>query len=130
MLNPKLKEFDLDQISNARPDRDKLFMYLGIQTLEDRYLLRDRDKEQHVFELPQWMWMGDISMGLAQDEENKEKVFAINFYNVLFSHDFNFILTPTLFNSGTIHSQMSSCYVNTLDDSLGGILKFIPIMLT
>ena len=121
MLSPVLEQFDHSILSAAlKPENDQLFMYLGLQILEDRYLLRDRTEDVAVYELPQWLWMR-VAMGLAQNESNKEEK-AIEFYNVL--SQMNLISsTPTLFNSGTTHSQMSSCYINTVDDSLEGIFK-------
>ncbi|MCB9362394.1 ribonucleoside-diphosphate reductase subunit alpha [Candidatus Woesearchaeota archaeon] len=121
MLAPELKEFDLDMLADALdPQRDLLFMYLGMQTIYDRYLLRDRSTKKEVYELPQWMWMR-VAMGLALQEDNKEK-WAIEFYNTLSRH-LVVSSTPTLFNSGTTHSQMSSCFINTVPDSLKGIFK-------
>ncbi|NDC82469.1 ribonucleoside-diphosphate reductase subunit alpha [bacterium] len=121
LLNPELGNFDLNKISAAlSPQRDKLFMYHGVQILLDRYLLQDRSYEKNTFELPQWFWMR-VAMGLAIKETHKEDR-AIEFYSILSSLDL-VSSTPTLFNSGTLHSQMSSCYLNTVDDSLGAIFK-------
>ncbi|MEI6835944.1 MAG: ribonucleoside-diphosphate reductase subunit alpha [Candidatus Falkowbacteria bacterium] len=121
LLNPELANFDLDKISQALiRERDNNFQYLGAQTLLDRYLLQTPTKPRHIFEGPQWMWMR-IAMGLALKEADKETK-AIEFYEVMSQ----FLLipsTPTLFNSGTIYSQLSSCYLNTVEDSLTGIFK-------
>ena len=107
-LNPKMLEFDLQKLSEAiKIRRDLKFKYLGIQILTDRYL-----------EAPQSFWMR-VAMGLAINEENKEDK-AIEFYN-LFSKFLYTSSTPTLFNSGTVRSQLSSCYLNTFDDSIDGI---------
>lgn len=122
LLNPELAEkFDLKIIGAAiKPERDQLFLYLGMQTIFDRYLLREREGVQSVFELPQWMWMR-VSMGLALLEDNPTER-AIEFYTEL--SQMNVVSsTPTLFNSGTAHSQMSSCYLNTVTDSMEGIFK-------
>lgn len=121
LLNPELGQFDLDRIAAAlHPQRDKLFMYQGIQILLDRYLIKDRSYDTTPFELPQWFWMR-VAMGLAIKETNREDR-AIEFYTVLSNLDL-VSSTPTLFNSGTPHSQMSSCYLNTVDDSLAAIFK-------
>ena len=121
MLNQDFLTFDLDELSQAIAAKNDLkFKYLGIQIVQDRYLLRDRSTSREVYELPQWFWMR-VAMGLALKEEQREKR-AIEFYNVLSSMDF-VSSTPTLFNSGTLHSQMSSCYINITDDSLKGIFK-------
>lgn len=121
LLNPELINFDLPKLAAAiDKNRDHSFQYLGAQTVYDRYLLKTPTKPRHIFELPQWMWMR-IAMGLAQKETNREER-AIEFYNVMSK----FLLipsTPTLFNSGTVYSQMSSCFLNTVDDSLIGIFK-------
>ncbi|MBT6120989.1 ribonucleoside-diphosphate reductase subunit alpha [bacterium] len=120
MLNPDLAGFDLDEIvKHIQPEKDKKFLYLGLQILMDRYLLRDR-KNREVYELPQWFWMR-VAMGLSLKEKEKEKR-AAEFYAILSDMDL-VSSTPTLFNSGTLHSQMSSCYLNTAPDSLDGIFK-------
>ncbi len=121
LISPELKTFDLDKIAKAiNSDSDLLFYYLGVHTLFDRYLLRER-KDPKVFELPQWMWMR-IAMGLALAEKENREERAIEFYKVL-SEMYFVSSTPTLFNSGTTRSQMSSCFLNTVDDSLHGIFK-------
>ena len=121
MLDPELGNFDLSILKQAiKPERDRLFLYLGVQILIDRYLLRDRTSSKSVYEMPQWFWMR-VAMGLSFKEPNKE-ARAIEFYNVLSSMDV-VSSTPTLFNSGTRHSQMSSCYINIAQDSLDHIFK-------
>ena len=115
-LSPSLLDFDLKKLSEAlKIRRDDQFKYLGIQILYDRYFLRQDGK---VMESPQAFWMR-VAMGLAINEENKDEK-AIEFYN-LFSQFLYTPSTPTLFNSGTTHSQLSSCYLNTFDDSIDGI---------
>ena len=115
-LDKRLLEFDLNKLSEAiKIRRDKDFKYLGIQILFDRYFLRLNDK---IMETPQSFWMR-VAMGLSINEENKNEK-AIEFYN-LFSQFLYTPSTPTLFNSGTTHSQLSSCYLNTFDDSIDGI---------
>ena len=96
-------------------ERDNNFTYLGLQTLYDRYFIHDNDVR---YELPQVFFMR-VSMGLALGEENKEEK-AIEFYNLLSSFDY-MSSTPTLFNAGTQHSQLSSCYLTTVPDDLHGI---------
>ena len=116
LLNPKLAEMDLEKIGKElMPERDNLFTYLGLQTLYDRYFIHN---EEIRFELPQVFFMR-VSMGLALNEENKEEK-AIEFYKLLSSFDY-MSSTPTLFNSGTLHSQLSSCYLTTVPDDLYGI---------
>jgi ribonucleoside-diphosphate reductase alpha chain len=115
-LNPKMLEFDLSKLSEAlRIRRDESFKYLGIQILTDRYFIRHDDK---IMEAPQCFWMR-VAMGLSLNEENKEES-AIKIYD-MFSQFLYTSSTPTLFNSGTTHSQLSSCYLNTFDDSIDGI---------
>ena len=109
-VNPKQFENRKDFKHYPKNTKNDLkFKYLGIQIVQDRYLLRDRSTARDVYELPQWFWMR-VAMGLVLKETNKEER-AIEFYNVLSSMDF-VSSTPTLFNSGTLHSQMSSCYIN------------------
>ena len=115
-INPALLDFDLKTLSEELcVDRDKKFKYLGVQILYDRYLIRENDK---IMESPQGFWMR-VAMGLALNEENKEAK-AAEFYNLI-SQLLYTSSTPTLFNSGTTHSQLSSCYLNTFDDSIDGI---------
>ena len=116
LLNPELLKFDLNKLSEAiKIRRDLDFKYLGIQILTDRYFIR---LDGRCMEAPQSFWMR-VAMGLSINEEKKEEK-AIEFYN-LFSQFLYTPSTPTLFNSGTTHSQLSSCYLNTFDDSIDGI---------
>lgn len=116
LLDPRLKNFDLDMLAAAiKPERDFQFTYLGLQTLYDRYFIHS---EGHRFELPQVFFMR-VAMGLALQEKEKVKR-AIEFYNLLSSFDF-MSSTPTLFNSGTLRPQLSSCYLTTVPDDLDGI---------
>jgi len=118
ILNPELKEFDLDRIANAIDyTRDNQFTYLGLQTLYDRYFIHCDDVR---YELPQVFFMR-VSMGLALEEENREDR-AIEFYKLLSSFDY-MSSTPTLFNSGTKRPQLSSCYLTTIPDDLDGIFS-------
>ncbi len=120
-LSPKLAEFDLEKLSKALvAERDLEFTYLGLQTLYDRYLIHEKDKR---IETPQMFWMR-VAMGLSLLEGDKKNEKAIEFYDIL--SQFYFVSsTPTLFNSGTTHSQMSSCYLSTVMDDLGHIFKVV-----
>lgn len=119
-LDPVLRDFDLGKLAAAlKPERDQDFEYLGMQTIYDRYLLHVNDRR---IETPQFFWMR-VAMGLSVDEENREDR-AIQFYEVLSS--FRFVsATPTLFNSGTLHPQLSSCYLSTAQDDLEHIFKVV-----
>ena len=109
-----------------KPERDLQFGYLGLQTLYDRYFLVDQyavhGNAGRRFELPQCFFMR-VAMGLALNEVDRE-ARAIEFYNVLSTFDF-MSSTPTLFNSGTHRSQLSSCYLTTVSDDLDGIYEAI-----
>lgn len=116
LLDPKLNTFDLDQLGRAlRPERDLQFTYLGLQTLYDRYFLHQNGVH---LELPQTFFMR-VAMGLAIEEKEKERR-AIEFYELLSSFDY-MSSTPTLFNSGTPRSQLSSCFLTTVPDDLSNI---------
>ena len=118
LLDERLAQYDLKTLGAAlKPERDFAFDYLGLQTLYDRYFLHDQD--QHI-ELPQAFFMR-VAMGLALGEVERE-ARAIEFYNVLSTFDF-MSSTPTLFNSGTRRSQLSSCYLTTVADDLDGIYE-------
>ena len=116
ILNPELEKMNIKKLGEAlKPERDQNFTYLGLQTLYDRYFIH---KGGVRYELPQVFFMR-VAMGLAIREENREER-AIEFYDLLSEFDF-MSSTPTLFNSGTIHSQLSSCYLTTVPDDLHGI---------
>ncbi|MDO9622643.1 MAG: ribonucleoside-diphosphate reductase subunit alpha [Pseudomonas sp.] len=120
LLNPILKTFDLEKLGQAiNHERDQQFTYLGLQTLYDRYFIHN---DGIRFELPQIFFMR-VAMGLAIEEKQKEER-AIEFYNLLSSFDY-MSSTPTLFNAGTLRPQLSSCYLTTVPDDLGGIYDAI-----
>ena len=120
LLNPELGQYDLKRLGLALDaKRDLQFDYLGLQTLYDRYFLHLKGQR---IELPQVFFMR-VAMGLALREVNREER-AIEFYEILSSFDF-MSSTPTLFNSGTLHSQLSSCYLSTVEDDLDGIYEAI-----
>ncbi|CAM8669629.1 NrdA Ribonucleotide reductase, alpha subunit [Comamonadaceae bacterium] len=120
LLDEKLQQFDLKRLGNAlKASRDLQFDYLGLQTLYDRYFLHEGKTR---IELPQAFFMR-VAMGLSLNEIDRE-ARAIEFYEVLSSFDF-MSSTPTLFNSGTLRSQLSSCYLTTVPDDLDGIYESI-----
>lgn len=117
-IDERMLSYDLEKLAAAiEPSRDNLFMYLGVETLHDRYFIRIKDE---VIETPQLMWMR-VAMGLALNEEHKEDR-AIEFYEVM--SQLHFVpSTPTLFHAGTPHPQLSSCYLNIVEDDLNHIFK-------
>jgi len=121
-VHPKLLEFDLDKIAAALdPSADLDFDYLGVQTMYDRYLIVDKTAKSHRrLEVPQYFWIR-VSMGLFHHEKEDREGYAIRLYNLYKSRRFC-SSTPTLFNSGTLHSQLSSCYLYKVDDSIESIM--------
>ncbi|HEX2547036.1 MAG TPA: ribonucleoside-diphosphate reductase subunit alpha [Ramlibacter sp.] len=120
LLDDKLLQYDLKRLGAAlKAERDNQFDYLGLQTLYDRYFLHVRKTR---IELPQAFFMR-VAMGLALNEIDRE-ARAIEFYEVLSSFDF-MSSTPTLFNAGSLRSQLSSCYLTTVPDDLDGIYESI-----
>lgn len=116
LLSPDLLKFDMDMLGDAIDHtRDEKFGYLGLQTLYDRYFIHSNNVR---FELPQIFFMR-VAMGLAT-EETQYNERAIEFYKLLSSFDY-MSSTPTLFNSGTLRPQLSSCYLTTIPDDLHGI---------
>ena len=116
LLDTELTRFDLQKLADAiDSQRDQNFTYLGLQTLYDRYFIQ---WDGTRFELPQAFFMR-VAMGLAINEIDRE-ARAIEFYKLLSSFDF-MSSTPTLFNSGTLRPQLSSCYLTTVPDNLEGI---------
>ncbi|MBK8019589.1 MAG: ribonucleoside-diphosphate reductase subunit alpha [Betaproteobacteria bacterium] len=120
LLDERLARYDLERLGQALDaERDLKFGYLGLQTLYDRYFLHVHGRR---IELPQAFFMR-VAMGLALNEVDRE-ARTIEFYRVLSSFDF-MSSTPTLFNSGTQRSQLSSCYLTTVSDDLEGIYEAI-----
>ncbi|MDH4457165.1 MAG: ribonucleoside-diphosphate reductase subunit alpha [Nevskia sp.] len=120
LVDSKLCLFDLDKLGAALlPERDAKFDYLGLQTLYDRYFIHSNKTR---FELPQAFFMR-VAMGLAMNEIDRE-ARAIEFYTLMSSFDF-MSSTPTLFNSGTLRPQLSSCYLTQVPDDLHGIFNAI-----
>ena len=120
LLDKELGNFDLSRLAAAfKPERDLKFQFLGLQTLYDRYFLHEGGVR---FELPQAFFMR-VAMGLAIREIDRE-ARVIEFYDLLSSFDF-MCSTPTLFNSGTLRPQLSSCFLTTISDDLEGIFKAI-----
>ncbi len=116
LISSELLNFDIEKLSNAiLPERDLQFTYLGLQTLYDRYIIHSNDIR---FELPQIFFMR-VAMGLSIHEEDRNEK-AIEFYRLLSSFDY-MSSTPTLFNSGTLRPQLSSCYLTSIPDDLHGI---------
>lgn len=119
-LSPDLLKYDLAKLADAFAlERDQQFAYMGIQTIYDRYLIHIGGTR---IETPQYFYMR-VSMGLAMNEANREER-AIEFYHALSSFRF-MSSTPTLFNAGTLHPQLSSCYLSTVDDDLESIFKLV-----
>jgi len=120
-LSRSLFDFDLDKLAQKMVlERDDLFHYLGLQTLYDRYFIHEEGRR---LETPQIFWMR-VAMGLSLKEKENKTERAIEFYDLL--SQFYFIsATPTLFNSGTLHSQLSSCFLSTVQDDLENIFKVI-----
>ncbi|MCB1877685.1 MAG: ribonucleoside-diphosphate reductase, partial [Chromatiales bacterium] len=120
LLDPRLLQYDIPRLVRAlEPVRDLQFTYLGLQTLFDRYFIHSNGVR---FELPQAFFMR-VAMGLAINEVDREER-AVEFYRLLSSFDF-MSSTPTLFNSGTLRPQLSSCYLTTVSDDLDGIYSAI-----
>ncbi len=114
-------DFDLEALAKTiKPERDHLFEYLGFQTLYDRYFLREEGSEKKL-ETPQAFWMR-IAMGLSLNEGKQKNESAKEFYELMSTLRY-VPSTPTLFNAGTSYSQLSSCYLNTVEDDLEHIFK-------
>jgi ribonucleoside-diphosphate reductase alpha chain len=121
-LSPKLLQYDIEKLAEALdPSADLDFEYLGIQTLYDRYLIVDKTRQKaRRIETPQFFWMR-VAMGLFVQEPKDREAWVIRLYNLYKSRRFC-SSTPTLFNSGTPHSQLSSCYLYKVDDNIESIM--------
>jgi ribonucleoside-diphosphate reductase alpha chain len=122
-LHESLLTFDLDYLATQLVlERDHYIDYMGLKTLNERYFLKN---EQKRFEMPQHFWMR-IAIGLARNEKNKDER-AVEFYNAIST--LNYVpSTPTLMHAGLVHSQLSSCYLNTISDDLAHIFNALAIM--
>ena len=122
-LNPRLMEYDLAKLAGALdPSSDLEFDFLGVQTLYDRYLIVDKvSKQSRRIETPQFFWMR-VAMGLFLDEKEGREGKATGLYDLYKTRRFC-SSTPTLFNSGTLHSQLSSCYLYVVEDSIEAIFQ-------
>jgi len=118
-----LKNYSKDELAEAGkmidPERDKLFAYNGLYLLATRYLATDNSRK--VYELPQERWL-TIALYLMQDEKPRERRMQLvgEAYWAL-SNLYMTVATPTLANAGKIGGQLSSCFIDTVDDSLQGI---------
>ncbi len=122
-LDPRMLTYDLDVLANFLvPSRDDLFKYLGAQVLYDRYFLHDPFDNNRVLETPQAFWMR-VAMGLALREEKKTE-YVQKFYDIMSTLRY-VPSTPTLFHAGAATPQLSSCYLNTVGDSLDHIFKVV-----
>ncbi len=120
-LSSELRRYDLCKVASAlKPERDHQFKYLGLQAIYDRYLLHVDGRR---IETPQFFWMR-VALGLAMEEGEDRHERAVEFYDVLSSFRFT-SATPTLFNSATLHPQLSSCYLTTVMDDLDHIFKCV-----
>ncbi len=121
-IHSRILDYDLEKLGDAiDPSADLDFDYLGVQTLYDRYLIVDKTSKRHVrLEVPQFFWMR-VAMGLFHAEKEEREDRVISLYNLYKSRRFC-SSTPTLFNSGTHHSQLSSCYLYKVDDSIESIM--------
>ncbi len=121
-INPRLLEYNLERLGDALdPSADMDFDYLGVQTLYDRYLIINKQvKPYRRLEVPQLFWMR-VAMGLFIDYRDGREEHVIELYNLYKSRRFC-SSTPTLFNSGTMHSQLSSCYLYKVDDNIESIM--------
>lgn len=123
ILDTRMLAYDMPRLSKAIVrSRDELFMYLGSQTLYERYLVRDAEGDGKIIENIQGFWMR-IAMGIALGEKEVDQTArAIEFYEAMSTLRF-VPSSPTLFHAGTKHPQLSSCYLNTVGDSLESIFK-------
>jgi ribonucleoside-diphosphate reductase alpha chain len=121
-LDAKMLTFDLVELAKSlKFERDDLLDFMAMQTLNDRYFTSNPVTKE-IFEGPQFFWMR-VAMGFALAEKEEERhTRAVQFYEVISTLRYT-PSTPTLFHSGTMHPQMSACYLNTVEDSLDHIFK-------
>jgi len=119
IFDSRMLNFDLNALADSlQPSRDKLFEYMGLRTLYERYFAKT--EEQNRFELPQHFWMR-VAMGLSYNEHNKTER-AIEFYHLMSTLRY-VPSTPTLLHAGLVRPQLSSCFLGTVEDDLKHIFK-------
>lgn len=123
ILDERILSYDLSKLAAAlRPERDRMLKYMGVATLSDRYFISDRNSaKKRPLETPQTLYMR-VAMGLGLNEKENREAWVIRFYEMLSTLRF-VPSTPTLFHSGLVRPQLSSCYLNTVDDDLDNIFK-------
>jgi len=118
IYDQRMAKFDLQKLAdNLLLERDLDFEYMGLRTLYERYFMKHEGKR---YEMPQVFWMR-VAMGLSIEEDNPTER-ALEFYRLISS--FHYVpSTPTLLHAGMTHSQLSSCYLTTVEDNLEHIFK-------
>ena len=120
-LDKRLLDFDIEDLASyIKPERDHLLDFMGLDMMHDRYFIQSEGRGRRL-EVPQIFWMR-IAMGLAVAEKKDKNKHAKAFYDVLSTLRY-VPSTPTLFHSGTAKPQLSSCFLNTVDDDLKHIFK-------
>ncbi|WP_078552724.1 ribonucleoside-diphosphate reductase subunit alpha [Bacillus alkalicellulosilyticus] len=110
---------DIDDLGKEiAPERDELFTYIGLFLLADRYLAKDYEK--NIYELPQERFMV-IAMTLMQKEKKEKRLELVKKAYWALSNLYMTVATPTLSNAGKSYGQLSSCFIDTVDDSLDSI---------
>ncbi|MDF0726357.1 ribonucleoside-diphosphate reductase subunit alpha [Cytobacillus sp. S13-E01] len=118
LLNSYPKE-EIDELEGVIiPDRDYLFNYIGLFLLADRYIAKDHEK--NIYELPQERFL-IIAMTLMKNENTKKRLHLVKEAYWALSNLYMTVATPTLSNAGKSYGQLSSCFIDTVDDSLDGI---------
>ena len=118
MLNVYSQQEIAELAAEIVPERDHLFNYIGLFLLADRYLARDHDR--NVYELPQERFM-IIAMHLMKNEKQVNRLELVKEAYWALSHLYMTVATPTLANAGKSFGQLSSCFIDTVEDSLDGI---------
>ncbi|AIS60555.1 ribonucleoside-diphosphate reductase subunit alpha [Listeria ivanovii] len=117
-----LKNYSKEELIEAGklidPEKDKLFTYNGLYLLATRYLATD--SERNVYELPQERWL-TIALYLMQNEPKEKRMNLVGEAYWALSNLYMTVATPTLANAGKVGGQLSSCFIDTVDDSLQGI---------
>ena len=118
LVNTYTKD-EIDELAKEiDPERDSIFTYIGLFLLADRYLAQDH--ERNVYELPQERFM-IIAMTIMQNERPSKRLHLVKEAYWALSHLYMTVATPTLANAGKSFGQLSSCFIDTVDDSLDGI---------
>lgn len=123
LLLVEMLNFDLEDLAAyLKPERDEIYGFQALQSMYGNYFMRPERESKQVLETPQFFWMR-VAMGMSLNEPVEDRTELVKrFYDMVSTKRYT-PSSPTLYNSGTSFPQMSSCFLNTVEDDLESIFK-------